>query len=162
MTINRVDTIALVGDVIKACTNWISMELTCWEMESGERPIVYQLVTNLLRFMMSTRVKEWLAKFATSQPQIGFFFFQGVENVLVSIAWAAQNFNTLSEIDDDYYYHIWGHVYEEALHLLVAFKDEILRMVRGNTYYTSVPLITPPEYNPHHGLFSPKRLWDDR
>ena len=82
------------------------MELICWDIESGERTIVYQLVTNILRFMMLTRVKEWLAKFAYSQPQIGFVFFQGVENVLVSIAWAAQNFNTLSAIDDNDYYHI--------------------------------------------------------
>ena len=81
--------------------------------------------------------------------------------MMVAIAWAAQSLNTLSAIDDDDY-HIWGHAYEEALHILVAFKDEILCMLRGNTYYTSVPLITPPEYNPHHGLFSPKRLWDDR
>ena len=95
MTIDRVGTIASVGDVIKACTNWIIMELTFWDMESGERPIVYQLVTNILWFMMSTRAKEWLANFASSQPQICFVFFQGVENVLVSIAWAAQNFNTL-------------------------------------------------------------------
>ena len=75
MTIDRVGTIALVGDVIKACTNCITMEFTCWDMESGKRPIIYQLVTNILRFMMSTRVKEWLAKFASSQPQIGFVFF---------------------------------------------------------------------------------------
>ena len=112
MTIERFGTIATVGDVIKAFTNWITMELTCWDMESGERPIVYQMVTNILWLMMSTRVKEWLAKFASSQPQIGLVFFQGVENVMVAIALASQNFNTLSEIDDDYYYHIWGHAYK--------------------------------------------------
>ena len=127
------------------------MELTCWDIESVERPIVYQLVTNILRFMMSKKVKEWMAKFSSSQPQIGFVFFQGVENVLVSIARAAHNFNTLSAIEDDDYYHIQGSGYEEALHVLVAFKDEILCMVRANTYYTSVPIITPLEFNPNHG-----------
>ena len=130
-------------------------------MESGERPIVYQLVTNILQFMMSTRVKEWLTKFASSQTHIGFFFYQGVDNVLVNIDQEAPNFNTISAIDDDDYYHILRNGYEEALHVLVAFKDEILNMVRGNTYYTLVPLITPPEYNPHHGLFYPKRLQEN-
>ena len=110
---------------------------------------------------MSKRFKEWLAKFASSQPQIGFVFFQGVENVLVSIAWAARNFNTLSAIEDDDYYHIRGSGYEEALHVLVAFKDEILCMVWANTYYTSVPMITPLEFNPNHGLFSSKRIRDE-
>ena len=161
MTIKRVGTIASVGDVIKACTNRITMELTCWEMESSERPIAYQLVTNILRFMMSTRVKEWLANFASSQPQIGFVFFQGVKNVMVAIVGAAQNFNTLSAIDDEYYYHIQGHSYEEALQVLVAFKDEILCMVWANTYYTLMPMITPLEFNLNHRLFSSKRIRDE-
>ena len=57
VTIDRVVTISLLQDVLKTCANWVCMELTCWDMDQGNPPIIYQLVMNFVRFMALERVK---------------------------------------------------------------------------------------------------------
>ena len=124
------------------------MELTCWDMEQGNPPIIYQLVMNFVRFMASERVKTWLAKFAPQQPQIGFVFFQGLENIAINAARAGQNFNTLSYVETGDCHLIKASQFEEALLGYISFKDEMQRLIRNSAPCINVPMLTPPELHP--------------
>ena len=104
VTIFRVGNIATVSNVIKECANWITIELNCWDMKKGNRPIVYQLVNMFLRYIMSGNVKEWLSNFSHLQTQVRFIFFQCVKSVMVDISKSTQSVTMLSWIEAKNFY----------------------------------------------------------
>ena len=118
------------------------------DIEQGNPLIIYQLVMNFVRFMASERVKTWLAKFAPQQPQIGFVFFQGLENIAINVARAGQNLNTLSYIKAGDCHLVKASQFEEALLGYISFKDEIQQLIRNNSPCVIVPMSTPPELHP--------------